>query len=136
MPEQKSAFDTPWFNSQDKNFFNHLNQTKTPNLVLTAETEDFDEELTRQWLEEGFNTVYVPMLKGGNDFVNRVHAAGDGFGAGGYYGIVGTYALSCPEIIHVLRSDATKSSYQPTATQATQCLKRTSNLTTPVCAPS
>ena len=29
------------------------------------------------------------MLKGGNEFVGRVHRAGDGFGVGEYYGIVG-----------------------------------------------
>ena len=92
MPEQKSAFDTPWFNSQDQSFFNHLNQTKVPHLVLTAETEDFDDEITRRWREEGFDTIYVPLMDGGDQYLQRVHRAGDSFGSGEYYGIVG----KCP----------------------------------------
>jgi hypothetical protein len=96
MPEVKSAFDTPWFNSQDNNFFNQLNKTKIPHLVLTAETEDFDEEVIKQWREEGFDTAYVPLLNGGSEYVNRVHRTGDSFGAGEYYGIVGKYPLTIP----------------------------------------
>lgn len=67
-------------------------KTKTPHLVLTAETEDFDEEIPKQFREEGFNTAYVPLLNGGQDFVNRVHRTGDGFGVSEYYGIVGKAA--------------------------------------------
>ena len=93
MPEQKSAFDTPWFNSQDNSFFNQLNKSKIPHIVLAAETEDFDEEVTKQWREEGFDTVYVAFLNGGNEFIKRVRAAGDSFGVGEYYGIVGKVPL-------------------------------------------
>jgi hypothetical protein len=97
-----SAFNTPWFNSQDNNFFNHLNKSKIAHLALTAETEDFDEEVTKQWREEGFDTVYIPLLNGGNDYINRVHSAGDSFGAGEYYGIVGKCPLlrECTKIDH------------------------------------
>jgi hypothetical protein len=90
MSTQKSAFDTPWFNAQDKNWFNHLNQTKIPNLVLTAETDDFDEEIIRQWREEGFNTAYVPLSNNVNAFIDQIHRTGDSFGPSQYYGIVGT----------------------------------------------
>ena len=89
MSEQKSAFDTPWFNKQDNSFFNHLNKTKIPHLVLTAETEDFDEEVTQQWKDEGFDTAYEPLLNGGNEFIDRIHRTGDSFGSGEYYAIVG-----------------------------------------------
>ena len=89
MSEKKSAFDTPWFNSQDNSFFNTLNKSKVPHIVLAAETEDFDDEVTKQWKEEGFDTAYVPLLNGGNEFVKRLHTTGDSFGAGEYYGIVG-----------------------------------------------
>lgn len=57
--------------------------------MLTAETEDFDEEITQQFKDEGFDTAYVPLLNGGNEFVNRIHRTGDSFGVGEYYGIVG-----------------------------------------------
>lgn len=89
MAERKSAFDTPWFNSQPNDFFNSLNKSKNYNIVLTAETEDFDEETTQQWVDEGFVVAYVPLLKGGNEYIKRIHATGDGFGTGEYYGIVG-----------------------------------------------
>jgi len=107
---QKSAFDTPCeeacygnkryerintvlgFNKQDKSFFNSLNQTKTAHVLLTAETEDFDEETTQQWRDEGFNTAYVPLLNGGDEYINRVHATGDAFGTSEYYAIVGNRA--------------------------------------------
>ncbi|EMD00099.1 hypothetical protein BAUCODRAFT_102413 [Baudoinia panamericana UAMH 10762] len=85
---QKSAFDTPWFNSQGNDFFNSLNKSKNLNIVLTAETEDFDEETTQQWRDEGFATKYVPLLDGGKEYVQRVHQAGDAFGVSEYYGIV------------------------------------------------
>lgn len=89
MSAKKSAFDTPWFNSQDKSFFNQLNQTKIPRLVICGETEDFDDECLQQFKDEGFDTAYVPMLNGGNDFIQRIHRQGDSFGVGEYYSIVG-----------------------------------------------
>lgn len=56
---------------------------------MAAETEDFDEEIPQQFKDEGFDTAYVPLLNGGQEFVDRVHRAGDNFGVGEYYGIVG-----------------------------------------------
>lgn len=119
MAQKKSAFDTPWFNAQgnvrspspppgshstdspdDENadravrgecqdFFNSLNKSRNYNVLLTAETEDFDEETAQQWRDEGFRTAYVPLLGGGNAYIKRVHEAGDSFGVSEYYGIVG-----------------------------------------------
>lgn len=89
MAAKGSAFDTPWFNSQDKSFFNQLNKNKIPRLVITGETEDFDEETIQQFKIEGFDTAYVPMLNGGKEFIERIHRTGDSFGVGEYYGIVG-----------------------------------------------
>ena len=93
---KKNAFDTPWFNSQRKDFFNSLNKSVNYNLVLTAETEDFDQETEQQWRDEGFRTKYVPLLEGGNSYIDRVHREGDAFGAAEYYGIVGARSFrSC-----------------------------------------
>lgn len=77
------------FNAQGNDFFNSLNRTQIPHVILTAETEDFDEETTQQWRAEGFHTAYVPLLQGGNDYITRIHAQGDAFGVGEYYAIVG-----------------------------------------------
>lgn len=86
--------DSEWFRAQNKDFFNSLNQTKTPHVILTAETEDFDEETTQQWRDEGFDTKYVALLGGGNDYIARVHAAGDAFGVSEYYAVVGNAMLA------------------------------------------
>ncbi|KXT16071.1 hypothetical protein AC579_7112 [Pseudocercospora musae] len=83
-----SSFNTPWFNSQESNFFNVLNKTKIPHVVLCAETEDFDEELIQTWTDEGFHTVYCPLLNGGENFIKRVHTIGDNFGVSEQYAIV------------------------------------------------
>ncbi|KAK4497144.1 hypothetical protein PRZ48_011594 [Zasmidium cellare] len=83
-----SAFNTPWFNSQDRSFFNVLNKSKIAHVILTAETDDFDEETAQKWRDEGFHAVYVPMLKGGNDFIKRLHTVGDNFGVSEQYAIV------------------------------------------------
>lgn len=84
-----SGFNTPWFNNQDPSFFNSLNISKTHNIVLSGETEDFAEEVSQQWRAEGFNVVYVPMLNGGNDYINRIHNTGNGFGPSEQYAVVG-----------------------------------------------
>ena len=85
-----SGFNTPWFNNQDPSFFNSLNISKTHNILLSGETEDFAEEVTQQWRAEGFNVVYVPLLGGGNDYIDRIHNTGNGFGPSEQYAIVGT----------------------------------------------
>ena len=68
---------------------NALNKSKIAHVILTAETEDFDEETAQKWRDEGFHCQYVPMLKGGNDFIKRLHTVGDNFGVSEQYAIVG-----------------------------------------------
>ena len=98
MSQKKSAFDTPWFNSQDNSFFNTLNKSKIPHLVVCGETEDFDEEAIQQFKDEGFDVAYVPMLDDGQNFIDRIHRTGDSFGVSEYYGIVG----NAPDLTIVL----------------------------------
>ncbi|KAK5114287.1 hypothetical protein LTR62_002538 [Meristemomyces frigidus] len=82
-------FNTPWFNSQPKDFFNSLNKSKNYNIVLTADTDDFDEDTIKQWQDEGFVVKYVPMGEDGSTrYVQRVRLAGDSFGTAEYYAIV------------------------------------------------
>lgn len=83
-----SAFNTPWFNSQDRSFFNVLNKSKVAHVILAAETDDFDEETEQQWKDEGFHVQYVPLEKGGSDFVQRLHNVGENFGVSEQYAIV------------------------------------------------
>jgi hypothetical protein len=73
-------------------FLKHLNVSKTPYIFLTAETDDFDEEIIAAWQEEGFVTTYVPYGDGGKDYVNRMHAAPDqALGLNDQYAIVGSF---------------------------------------------
>lgn len=116
-----AAFNTPWFNQQDRSFFNMLNsglladldpssirtdsfpESKVAHLVLAAETEDFDEETMQQWVDEGFDVRYVPFLGGGDDFIKRIHFTGDTFGPSEQYAIVGnTSPIVCLAISWVL----------------------------------
>jgi hypothetical protein len=83
------SFNTPWFNQQDPSFFNALNKSKVVHVIIAAESEDFAEEVIKQWQAEGFNVVYVPFGNGGKDFVARVKYTGDNIGVGEQYAVVG-----------------------------------------------
>ncbi|KAL1587312.1 hypothetical protein WHR41_04247 [Cladosporium halotolerans] len=82
------SFNTPWFNQQDPSFFNSLNKSKVAHVILTAESEDFADEVTQQWRDEGFNVVYVPFGNGGNDYATRIRMTGDSLGVGEQYAVV------------------------------------------------
>jgi tryptophan synthase alpha subunit len=83
------SFNTPFFNQQDKSFFNALNISKVVHVIIAAESEDFAEEVIQQWKAEGFNVIYVPFGNGGKDFVARVKYAGDNIGVSEQYAVVG-----------------------------------------------
>jgi hypothetical protein len=83
------SFDTPWFNQQDKSFFNSLNKSKIVHVIIAGDSDDFSEEVTEQWLAEGFMVHYVPLGNGGKDFLARIKNAGDNTGVGEQYAVVG-----------------------------------------------
>lgn len=85
----KMSFNTPWFNQQDPSFFNALNKSKVVHIILAGESEDFADEVIKQWQSEGFNVTYVPLGKGGKDFVARIKSAGENTGVGEQYAVVG-----------------------------------------------
>lgn len=90
------SFNTPWFNQQDPSFFNSLNKSKVAHVILTAESEDFADEVTQQWRDEGFNVVYVPFGSGGNDYATRIRMTGDSLGVGEQYAVVGNTHFHFP----------------------------------------
>lgn len=63
--------------------FNH----STPVLYVTAEDDDFDVVTLRAWRDEGFIVKYIPLGKGGKDYVNTLHHLGDGMSIGERYAI-------------------------------------------------
>lgn len=83
------SFNTPWFNQQDPSFFNSLNKSKIVHVIIAADSDDFSEEVTQQWHDEGFNIIYVPLGNGGKEFLARIKSAGDNTGVGEQYAVVG-----------------------------------------------
>ena len=78
-------------------FLKHLNVSKTPYIFITAETDDFDEEILAAWQGEGFVTTYVPYGDGGREYINRMHAAPDqALGLNDQYAIVGSFFPPLP----------------------------------------
>lgn len=63
----------------------------TPLLYVTAEDEEFDVETLRAWRDEGYIVKYIPLGKGGKDYVNTLHHLGDNLSIGERYAIVGTH---------------------------------------------
>lgn len=72
----------------------------TPMLYVTAEDEDFDVKTLCAWRDEGFIVKYVPLGKGGKEYVNTLHRLGDGMSIGERYAIVGT--RPSPEMIRIV----------------------------------
>lgn len=73
-------------------FLRHLNVRKTPYIFLTAETDDFDEDIIARWQGEGFITTYVALEEGGQNYYKRLHAAADDVvGLSDQYAIVGSF---------------------------------------------
>lgn len=71
-------------------FLKYLNVHKTPHLLLTAETDDFDDVTLREWSDEGFEVTYVPLGNGGSEYVRRLHSIADKIvGVSETYAIVG-----------------------------------------------
>jgi hypothetical protein len=68
-------------------------RASTPILYITAEDEEFDIETMQAWRDEGFMVKYIPMNKGGKQYVQTLYGLGDACGIGERYAIVGKQAL-------------------------------------------
>lgn len=66
----------------------------TPMLYITAEDDEFDRETMKAWCDEGFIVEYIPMGKGGKQYVQTLHHLGDKMGIGERYAVVGRQAFS------------------------------------------
>lgn len=86
--------------------FNH----STPVLYVTAEDDDFDVVTLRAWRDEGFIVKYIPLGKGGKDYVNTLHHLGDGMSIGERYAIVafGDAASVCLEVYSEPKTSTSK----------------------------
>lgn len=76
-------------------FLKHLAVQKTPYLFLSAETDDFDEDIIEAWANEGFHVTYVPLGQGGPEYTTRLHSVADNaVGMSDHYAIVGKWTNS------------------------------------------
>ncbi|KAJ5633237.1 hypothetical protein N7490_009576 [Penicillium lividum] len=68
-------------------------------LCITAETDEFDVETIKNWQEEGFDVVYLPLNDGGKDYEDRLRSVKEGLGVGENYGVIafGEAASYCLE---------------------------------------
>ncbi|KAF1939938.1 dienelactone hydrolase-like protein [Clathrospora elynae] len=75
-------------------------RSSTPVLYITAEDDDFDVETMKAWCDEGFIVKYIPLGKGGKQYVQTLHKLGDKMGIGERYAIVafGDAAAICLDV--------------------------------------
>ncbi|PNS21276.1 hypothetical protein CAC42_1055 [Sphaceloma murrayae] len=69
-------------------FFSHLKYQKTSHVIVTGETDDFDDVTIAEWRNEGFAVRYIGFGDGGADFVRRVQALANEISVGEQYAIV------------------------------------------------
>ncbi|KNG44488.1 dienelactone hydrolase [Stemphylium lycopersici] len=75
-------------------------RSSTPVLYITSEDEEFDMETMKAWRDEGFIVEYIPMGKGGKQYVQTLYKLGDSMGIGERYAIVafGDAAAVCLDV--------------------------------------
>ena len=77
--------------------FLYNNGNNNARLCITAETEEFDTDTIREWQDEGFDVVYLPLNEGGKDYASRLMGVKSGLGVGENYAVIGIapFYLSC-----------------------------------------
>ncbi|OGE54818.1 hypothetical protein PENARI_c005G10348 [Penicillium arizonense] len=68
--------------------FLYNNGNNNARLCITAETENFDMEIIKNWQDEGFDVLYVPYNGGGKEYGAKLQSVKDGLGVGENYGVV------------------------------------------------
>lgn len=63
-------------NHNDPHFLSDDFMRDPPRLFITAEDNDFDIQTVNEWTDEGFQAQYVPMGKGGPDYVRKLERMG------------------------------------------------------------
>ena len=64
--------------------------TAAPRVLVTAESDDFDDITLEELANEGFFVKYVPMGDGGREYGERLDGFTKGLGVGESLAIVGT----------------------------------------------
>ncbi|KAJ5618674.1 hypothetical protein N7528_006785 [Penicillium herquei] len=64
------------------------NGNNNARLCITSETDEFDVETIKDWQDEGFDVVYLPLNGGGKDYEDRLRSIKEGLGVGENYGVI------------------------------------------------
>lgn len=66
------------------------NGNNNARLCITSETSEFDAQTIKDWQDEGFDVVYLPLNGGGRDYEDKLRSIKEGLGVGENYGVIGT----------------------------------------------
>jgi hypothetical protein len=66
-------------------------------VCITSETDEFDMETIKDWQDEGFDVVYLPLNGGGKDYESRLMGVKEGCGVGENYAVIGMYRPAIPQ---------------------------------------
>jgi hypothetical protein len=73
--------------------FLYNNATGKARLCISAETDEFDTEILKNWRDEGFDVIYVPYDGGGKEYVAKLKSVKEGLGVGENYAVIGKSAF-------------------------------------------
>lgn len=65
------------------------NGSNNARVCITSETGEFDMQTIKNWQDEGFDVVYLPLDGGGKDYEGRLKGVREGLGVGENYAIIG-----------------------------------------------
>lgn len=69
--------------------FLYNNASGTARLCVTAEDNEFDNELLRHLQDEGFDVIYLPFDGDGKEYAARLRGVKEGLGVGENYAVIG-----------------------------------------------
>ncbi|KAJ5378015.1 uncharacterized protein N7496_005424 [Penicillium cataractarum] len=64
------------------------NGSNNARVCITSETGEFDMETIKNWQDEGFDVVYLPLDGGGKDYEGRLRGVKEGLGVGENYAVI------------------------------------------------
>lgn len=65
------------------------NGSNNARVCITSETGEFDMQTIKNWQDEGFDVVYLPLDGGGKDYEGRLKGVREGLGVGENYAVIG-----------------------------------------------
>lgn len=73
------------------------NGSNNARVCITSETGEFDMDTIKNWQDEGFDVVYLPLDGGGKEYESRLKAVKEGLGVGENYAVIGKISYNKQE---------------------------------------